>query len=937
VESLLAQEAHAGPLDSSVWDAAAGLLDEGQDLPAGCWLGPYRIDSVLGIGGMGEVYRATDTRLDRVVAVKVLPRAYSRDLAFRERFEREAKAVAALGHPHICALYDVGRAHVRLDDRDESIDYLVLEYVDGETLASRLTRGALPPAQALRYAIEVGDALATAHRRGLVHRDLKPGNIMITKSGAKLLDFGLAKRVAPPIVTSSERAATARPADVTINGAIIGTFQYMAPEQLEGGQADARTDIFAFGAVVYEMFTGRKAFEGTSQAALIGAILKEDPPPVSRDQPLAPPPLDHVIRRCLAKDPDERWQTAADLTRELQWIAERPQNTARWRPRRAAVVTVACTIALATTGIWYSLRSSPPARERSYFLSVPLPEGVNAIPIGPTSRFAIAPDGQRLAFVASRPDGTPRLFVRAFDRLETREIPGTDGAILPFWSPDSRSAGFIADGALKRVDLDGGTVRTIATRAARAPAVWTRDNVILFTPNPTSGLYRVSALGGEPSPVTSLDRAANEVAHVAPSFLPDGHHFFYLTLTGKPSGRSVAAGTYIADLDSRVPRKLVLKAGANVAYSHGHLLFVRESTLMAQPFDAVRLEVSGEPSPIAEHVTRGGYFSFGQGSAFSVSEEGMLAYQAGEPKVELTWFDRNGKRVGTVGQPLPPDAFVDVALSRDGTLAIVTAIDPQTQAFSLWRYDMTRGSTTRLTFGELDDIGPFVSPDRARVLFGSRRRQHLDLFERSTVGGGTDDLLVTTEQDKYPMGWSDDGSLVLFIVNPPGEAWALRRAGGRPAFPVLRGPFSIQAAQLSPDGRWLAYASTESGRSEIYVTEFPTPGNRRPISTNGGDHPRWRGDGKEIFFRSSGMLMATDVTGGPARLEFGTPRPLFDIRQAIGSAGGSRYFYDVTPDGQRFLVGTRLLVGEQNVDRGEVAGSIAVLVNWPASLARQSR
>jgi serine/threonine protein kinase/Tol biopolymer transport system component len=942
VESLLAQEAYAGPLDSSVWETAAGLLDDGQDLPAGCWLGPYRIESVLGVGGMGEVYRATDTRLDRVVAVKVLPRAYSRDHTFRERFEREAKAVAALGHPHICALYDVGRARVRLDDpfdgaegtRDESIDYLVLEYVDGETLASRLTRGPLAPAQALRFAIEIGDALAMAHRRGLVHRDLKPGNIMLTKSGAKLLDFGLAKTVAPPLAATPDSAAGAPPREVTVNGAIVGTFQYMAPEQLEGRHTDTRTDIFAFGAVAYEMFTGRKAFEGQSQAALIGAILKEEPPPISRSQPLAPAVLDHVIRRCLAKDPDERWQTSADLTRELRYIAERPQRRTRWRMQPAAALLALCALGVGAAGTWWSLRARP-AAERSYQLSVTLPEGLNAIPIGPTSRFAIAPDGQRLAFVASRPDGIVRLFVRTLDHIETRELPGTDGAILPFWSPDSGSIGFIADGTLKRVTLDG-SVLTLARQAAPAPAAWSRDGVILFTPTRTSGLHRISASGGEPTPITTIDTGADEIAHVAPFFLADGHHFFYLALNGTASGRSVAASTYIADLDSRDPRKLILKAGSNVAYASGHLLFVRESTLMAQPFDDARLEPTGEAVPIAEHVTRGGYFAFGQGSAFSTSDEGTLAFQAGEPFVELTWFDRTGRKVGVVGNPLRPDAFADVAVSRDGSQAIVTTLDPQTQAFSLWRYDTARRSTTRLTFGSVDDVSPFLSPDDARVFFGSRRMGHLDLFERSIVGGGDDAVRLADERDKYPMGWSGDGRLLLFVVNPPGEVWALPRESDRPAFPVLRGPSGVQTAQLSPDGRWLAYASTESGRSEIYVTEFPTPRTKRPISTNGGDHPRWRGDGHEIFFRSTGMLMVADVTGGPGRIEFGMPRPLFDVRQAIGSGGPSRYFYDVTPDGQRFLVGSRVLVGEENIDRGEVAGSIAVLVNWPARLTRQA-
>ena len=941
VASLLAQDAHDSMLDSSVLEAAADLIGDAPDLTPGDRLGPYRIEGVLGIGGMGEVYRATDTRLDRTVALKILPHAYASEPRLRERFEREAKAVAALGHPHICALHDVGRERVRERQSTgaiagEPLDFLVLEYVDGETLSSRLRRGALPIDHVLRLAIQIGDALATAHRHGLIHRDLKPSNVMITKAGAKLLDFGLAKQTGGPTPDSLPGTASQPLTEVTAEGAIIGTVQYMAPEQLEGRPADARTDIFAFGAVIHEMVTGCKAFDGASRAALIGAILKDEPPTLTSLRPSAPPALDRVIRRCLAKDPEERWQTAADLTTQLQWLAAHPDAAATAGPRVSrglAVTSAAVVVAVLAVGWWFA-REAPPV-DRQLRVSLLLPDGASMFPLSPTSRFALSPDGQRLAFVAARPDGRPRLFVRTLNQLEATEIAGTDGALLPFWSPDSRSIGFVADGALKRTDLGGGSVRTLARTAAPAAAAWSRDGVILFTPSRTSGVHRIPAFGGEPTPVTLPDGSKGEVAHVAPFFLPDGRHFFYLALTRTASGRSVPGATYVASLDGSEPPRPILARGSNVAYAGGRLIFGRESTLMAQPFDPTALALGGEPVPIVDRVIKGGFFAYGQGLAFSVSEEGTVAYQAGEPAVELTWFDRQGRRVGSVGDPLPPDAFTDVALARDGRWAAVNTFDVAVQATSVWSYDLERGRRTRLTFEPVDSLAPVLSPDGARLAYASRRGGPLNLFVRPVDGGGVDVELLANSQDKFPMSWSADGRYLLYVVNPPGEVWALPMSGREEPFPVVRGPFSVLAAQLSPDGRWIAYASTESGRSEIYVTEFPKPLTKTVVSTAGGDHPRWRADGTELFFRSRGMLMAARVSIRSARLATEPPQELLDIRQAIGAGGPSRYFYDVTADGQRFLVGMRMLSGSETAGRGEQADSISLLVNWPASLPRR--
>ena len=438
-----------------------------------------------------------------------------------------------------------------------------------------------------------------------------------------------------------------------------------------------------------------------------------------------------------------------------------------------------------------------------------------------------------------------------------------------------------------------------------------------------------------PRPVTAPDPQRNELAHVAPHFLPDGRHFFYLALTRTASGRSVAGGTYVSDIDATGPPKLVLAEGSNVAYAGRHLLFARDSTLMGQPFDDRRLELTGDPVPVAERVTRGGYFAFGQGLAFSASDEGTLAYQSGQPSVQLTWFDRGGKKLGVVGDALPPDAFGDVALSRDGRWVVANSFDVAKQATALWSYDLQRGSRARLTFENVDDLSPVLSPDGTRVVFGSRRRGSLDLFERSAVGGGSDAELLVSASDKYPMSWSADGRYLLYVVNPPGELWALRLQGDRTSIPLIRGPFSVLSAQLSPDGRWIAYASTEAGRSGIYVTEFPKPLTKTPLATGEGDHPRWSRDGKELFFRSKGALMTVPVLEDGGRIGFGPPRTLFDVRRAMGAGGPSRYFYDVASDGQRFLVGMRTDEGLPDPERGQAAGSISLLLNWPGSLTRK--
>jgi tRNA A-37 threonylcarbamoyl transferase component Bud32 len=624
------------------------------NLATGAMLGPYELLSLLGKGGMGEVYRARDTRLDRTVAVKVLPQHLSSSPERRQRFEREARAVSSLSHPHICALYDVGR--------QDGIDYLVMEYIEGESLADRLSKGPLPVDQALRYSIQVANALDKAHRSGIVHRDLKPANIMLTKSGAKLLDFGLAKlrgnsSEAAPSLTSlpTERVS------ITAEGTILGTFQYMAPEQLEGREADARTDIFAFGAVVYEMATGKRAFNGKSQASLITAIMSADPQPISELQPMSPPALDRIVKRCLGKDPDERWQTAHDLMEELKWVAEAGSQAGaaapvaarrKIRERGWMIATVVFFLAAGLLAVAYFRRAPVETAAAATRFFIYPPEKVSF-----TGTFAISPDGRRIVFRGTS-EGKTLLWVRALDSLSAQPLAGTQEALFPFWSPDSRFIGFYSSGKLKKIEATGGPAQPLCDAPLGAQGAWNRDNVIVFAPNFADALYRVSAAGGAPVPLTTLDASRKETAHVLPNFLPDGRHFIYLVTNAQREN----TGIYVGSLDSK-ETKLLVNTYQGAAYAPpGYLLFMRERTLMAQSFDADRLELKGEPFPVAEQVDLQ-LSAEPRFASFSVSETGALVYRSGSRRnYQLTWFDREGKQLGTIG---PPGAYGNPWLSPD--------------------------------------------------------------------------------------------------------------------------------------------------------------------------------------------------------------------------------------------------------------------------------
>jgi Tol biopolymer transport system component len=867
---------------------------------------------------MGEVYRARDTRLDRTVAVKILPERLSSNPERRQRFDREARAISSLSHPHICSLHDVGQ--------QDGIDYLVMEYIEGESLADRLKKGPLPLNQAMSYAIQVADALDKAHRAGIVHRDLKPANIMLTRSGAKLLDFGLAKLLGnnrDGDLPGQSNLPT-EPISLTGEGTIVGTFQYMAPEQLEAGQVDARTDIFAFGAVLYEMITGRKAFTGKSRASLIAAILERDPEPISVIQPMTPPAMDRVVKTCLEKDPDERWQTAHDLMRELKWLSESGSDastTARIAVRgrnreRLAWMTATAILLLALPvalpfAIAY-LRQTP-VDTRAVRLSIPAPSLTAA-----GGALAISPDGRRLAFMATDSSGKGRLWVRPLDSLTPQPLPETDGANYPFWSPDSRFIGFFAGGKLKKIDASGGPPQPLCDAPMGRGGTWNRDGVIVFAPGFASALYRVSAAGGEAAPLTTLDQAS-ESSHRWPQFLPDGSHFLYLSRQGDRTG------IYLGSLDSKGTRR-ILDTAFNAAYAPpGYLVFVRESALMAQPFDTGKLELTGEPLAVAGQV---GLDTRNSGSLFTLSENGLLAYEsAGEiSNSQLAWYDRAGKQMSTVGRA---GNYYSIGLSpEENSVAVERA---EKGNFDIWLIDVARNTPTRFTFDPAWDRSPIWSPDGSRIVFSSIRPILSDLYVKPANGSSNEQLLLKTSQAKMPTDWSSDGKLILYTEsNTKGkiDIWVLPLEGDRTPKPFLQDDFEKLSAKFSPDGKWVAYSSDESGQTQVYVRPFPVPGGKYQVSSAGGSQPVWRRDGKELFYiGADGKLMALEVKRS-SKFEAGDVKVLFDTHIGNVFSSGllpSRTNYAVSGDGQRFLMNSFMETS---------ALPITVVLNWTADLKR---
>ena len=867
---------------------------------------------------MGEVYKARDTRLERTVAVKVLPASLSENPGFRQRFEREAKAISQLSHPHICTVHDVGN--------EGGVEYLVMEFLEGETLASRIAKGPLPLEQVLRYGIEIADALEKAHRHGVVHRDLKPGNVMLTKSGVKLVDFGLAKLdlPAPGSVTDSlSDVPTQGDMGLSAQGSIVGTLHYMAPEQLESGEADGRTDIFGLGLLLYEMTTGKKAFAGKSPASLMAAILHKEPEPLTSVQPMTPPALDRIVRTCLAKDPDDRFQTAHDVRLQLQWVAEGGSAVGLAAPVAArrksrerlawALIPLAALVAAAATVLVIRLSSEPPRIVRSSLL--PPERSSFAFEFGP---MALSPDGRRVAFVAST-SGINRLWVQPLSEASAQPLAGTEGASNPFWSPDSRFLGFFANRKLKRIEASGGPPQTLADASLGRGGSWSREGVILFVPNSREVVHRVSASGGEASRVTKLDAAASEVSHRWPVFLPDGRRFLYLAQTNLPTGEK--NGIYAADLDGG-ERKLLFHANSNVAYtSPGHLFFYRESTLLARPFDPKSLSFEGEAFPVANDVQ---YFATFAQAVFATSDRGLLAYETGVGggRTQLAWLGRDGRPLGNVGAP---GRLTTPRISNDGKRVAVRILDPQSVG-DIWVYDVERNTPTRFTFDPSDEFGPLWSHDDSRVVFSAARKTPGDIYQRVSAGTAKEEPLLSSNAFKMALDWSPDGRVLLLQVDDllaptQMDLWTYSVAEAKAA-PLLQSTASEILGRFSPDGRWIAYVSNESGKEEVYVVPFPGPGGKWQISTSGGRAPVWTRGGREIVYQAPGdEIMAVEVQGA-STFQAGVPKALFKthLRPPPGAQ------FDVTPDGERFLVNLK--------PADEISDPVTLVQNWAAERKR---
>ncbi len=893
-------------------------------LSPGTKLGPYEIVAPLGVGGMGEVYRARDTRLERTVAIKILPAQFSSDPVRKQRFEREAKTISSLNHPHICVLYDVGS--------QDGVDYLVMECVEGETLAKRLEKGPLPVEQVLKLGTQIADALDKAHRSGVNHRDLKPGNIMLTPTGAKLLDFGLAKPAAPLTSVVTLTAAVTQSSPMTEQGAIVGTFQYMSPEQVEGKELDGRSDIFSLGAVLYEMLTGQRAFPGKSQLSVASAILEKEPTPISTIKPLTPPALDHAIRRCLAKDREERWQTARDLELELKWIAEGgsqvtlapnvPAKGIRALGRRALILSIGALLlgaAVASLATW-NLKPSPSPLPRPVTRTVVmLPPGERlAVPNQPA--VALSPDGNQLVYVAIQ-GSVQQLYLRAMDSLEARPIPGTEGAVNPFFSPDSQWLGFFAGGKLKKVSVSSGAALSLGDAVSPKGASWGSQGMITFAPTLASALMQVSDAGGASQPLTRFEKG--EVSHRWPEFLPGGKAVLFAA--GASTGNWTIAQVAVQSVGTRERRNL-FQGGTQPRYvPSGHLVYAQGGSLMAVPFDPQRLAVTGAAVPVVEGVLQS---TFNGAAQYSFSASGSLVYVPGGVQAtqrRLVWVNRNGAEHPVAA---PAHAYQFPHLSPDGRQIAVGVVEQESQN---WLYDLTRETLTRFAFEGKFNNNPIWTRDGKRIAFQSNQSNKegaANIYWQLADGSGGQERLTTSDYPNAPLSWSLDGQLLAFTeINPATgyDIWVLRLSD-RKAQPFLRTPFNESVPQFSPDGRWLAYISDESGRWEIYVQPYPGPGGKWQISTEGGTEPVWNPNGRELFYRSGDKMMAVEIVTQPG-FSAGKSRVLFEGRYEPTPATFPDY--DVTPDGQRFLM---LKPAEQE---GGAPTQINVVLNWFEELKRR--
>jgi len=875
-------------------------------------IGDYSVVAKIGEGGMGEVYRARDTKLGRDVAIKVLPAAFSEDSARLARFEQEAQAAGSLNHPNVLVIHHIGM--------HEGAPYIVSELLEGETLRERMAGGALPQRKAIDYALQIARGLAAAHEKGIVHRDIKPDNVFVTNDGrVKILDFGLAKLSGASDGLLSHTEAPTRKVN-TDPGTVMGTMGYMSPEQLKGQPADHRSDIFSFGAILYEMLSGKRAFRGDSMAETMSAILREDPPDLSETNKTVSPALERVVNHCLEKNPEERFHSARDLAFAIEALSSSsspsgstvsvmsalPASRRKRRELLAWGAAGSCLLVAIALGILYFLR--PPADERPMRFVIATPEKASDISVP-----VISPDGRTVAFLAGF-EGKRFIYARPLDSLTAQRLAGTDDASFPFWSPDSRYLAFFTDNKLKKIEATGGSPQTICEVRSPGSGTWNREGVILFGEENTP-IQRVSASGGIAAPALKLDESRKETSHYSPSFLPDGRHFLYESWITAAEDAAI----FVASLDGP-DRKLLLKNDSNAIYAApGFLLFARETTVMAQPFDAARLQLSGEPFPVTEQVIFTGQYSY---SNFSISETGTMAFCSGSiSNRQLVWFDREGKSLGSVG---PPGEYNDIVLSPDEKrLATQRIVNGNSD---IWLMDLARRLPSRFTFDAATEDDPVWSPDGSTIVFSSTRNGRFDVYRKVSSGAGNEELLSQSETDKEGTDWSADGRFVLFDQagsNGALDIWLLPLFGDGKPYSLLQSPFSEYQGHFAPDGKSFAYTSNESGRSEVYVQSFPPSGGKWQVSTGGGAQPHWRRDGKELFYIAPDRkLMAVDVKLG-STFETSAPKTLFQTK-VVRYEAPNRYV--VAGDGQRFLVNSPIEEVSQT--------PITVVLNWTAGLKK---